>query len=1063
MVRRLSFVPVSFCLRFGARVLDPQGSTQGTLTKVEPHSMKVRFQHFRVNAALVLACVMASTLNAQIILNQTQVPNALIQNVLMGSGVFSSNVTFNGVPGSVVAPTGVGPSEMGRFNGANTSIGINSGVFLCTSVAQVHIPGPNSQLQASGGGIGGAQGIQTPDMDLGQLTAWPYWQVSGGGNIYNKAILEFDFIPTSDMISVRYVFSSEEYERWACSEYNDVFGFFISGPGISGPFTNNAMNIALVPGSMSKVSINTVNSGLMNINNGNGPWLDPYGPCFEADPNWQANAQYYRYNGGEWPYGQPAPGVPQLHAPYNTDPYYIEHNGMTVVLTASAAVQCGETYHIKMAVSNVNDSWYQSAVFLEAGSFTSSDRFSMSVAPGPTVEFNATDTTFIENNCDSVYLRFHRWGGFYLDEDLQITVGGTADGGVDYLPALPSTVHFNQLDSTATLAIAVPVDSDGPEELIVNIVTCNGSKIQTYVYLIDQRPPLVVELEDQDLECPAVVTLTPTVSGGSDDASVLTYLWSTGETSPSISPMVFGTTQFWVTVSDSCWADAVTDSAWVTLPLYDPMVLTLTPDTAIPCLGTAELEVNVEFGSGGYSYEWTLNGAVQGTGSTLNVPAALPAVYYVITVTDLCGVEAIDSVLVSQAAATPLLVTLPTDTVIPCLGSADLVPLVIGGGGELEYTWILNGAVVGTSPVLNVPAAVYETYVVEVSDECGQTTQAQIVVTTGPTPPLNITAVGDTVMCARMQTVLSVTSTSGGGGAYSYSWSPAGIGPTDGASLNVQVDNNAAYTVTVTDQCGNQADTTVWAVVSVFDQLIIEVPNDTIVCPGEVVPLWVSISGGAGNAQAVWPGVGNGTNVSFTAGEEERTVIVQVTDACGSVATASVVVSVFPADANIEARELSEGVWQFQGTMDPPSGNAVEWDLGDGTIVTGVLDLTHTYQDYDAHWVVLRIVTPDGCVAVDSVRTRPPTATIYFPNTFTPNDDGFNDSFGGEGTMIERYELLIFDRWGGLIFQSNSMDERWDGRVNGEEPVIGVYPYRYRVKGLSMPLHQGFGHINLLR
>src|SRR5690606_31036325 len=139
-----------------------------------------------------------------------------------------------------------------------------------------------------------------------------------------------------------------------------------------------------------------------------------------------------------------------------------------------------------------------------------------------------------------------------------------------------------------------------------------------------------------------------------------------------------------------------------------------------------------------------------------------------------------------QAAATPLLVILPTDTVIPCLGSADLVPVVSGGGGELEYTWTLNGTVVGTSPVLNVPAALNETYILVVNDECGQTVQAQVLVITGPTPPLNISAVGDTVMCAGTETVLSVNSVTGGGGAYSYSWSPVGIGSSDGASLNVR-------------------------------------------------------------------------------------------------------------------------------------------------------------------------------------------------------------------------------------------------------------------------------------
>ncbi len=1019
----------------------------------------------------VASAVVGTPSHAQIVINQTQSPTALVQNVLTGPGVFTSNVTFLGAPGSVVAPVGVGPSEIGRFNASNTSIGINTGVLLCSGVAQYHIPGPNVSLDRTEGGIGAAQGISTPDIDLSHLTGYPYWQISNppGNNIYSKSVLEFDFVPMSDMISVRYVFSSEEYGRWVCTQYNDVFGFFISGPGIptniNGPFTNNAMNIALLPGSLSRVSINSVNSGLTDANNANGLWTDPFRACFDADPNWQANSIYYRDNGTHWPFPQPPDGMvtPQLDAPYNTDPYYIAHNGMTVVLTASAAVQCGETYHIKLGMADVGDSKYPSTVFLEGGSFTSSDRFTMTVDSGPTVEFNANDTTFIENNCDSVYLRFHRLGGFYLDEDLTITTGGTATGGVDYLPALPMTVHFNQLDSFAIVPIAVPVDIDGPEELIVNILTCNGTKVQTYIYLIDQRPPLVVELEDQNLECPAVVTLTPTVTGGSGDPAVLTYLWSTGETTSSITQLVLETTQFWVTVSDSCWADAVTDSAWVTIPPYDPMVLTLTPDTAIPCLGTAELEVIAEFGSGGYTYEWTLNGAVQGTDPTLTVPAALPSVYYVVTVTDLCGVEAMDSVLVSWAPAPLLEVTLPPDTAIACLGYADLVPVVTGGGGVLQYTWTLNGAVVGTSPILSVPAAELETYTLSVSDECGQTVQDQIVVTTGPTPPLNIAAVGDTVLCAGMQTVVSVISATGGGGAYSYSWSPGGTGPSNGPSMNVRVDNDQAYTVTVTDQCGNEADTTVLVVVSVFDPLTIEVPNDTTVCPGETVPLWVMISGGAGDAQTEWPGVGSGTNVSWTADHQGRNIMVQVTDACGTTATASIMVSTFPAGVSIDAQELVEGTWRFHGTTDPPTGNSVEWNLGDGSTATGVLDVTHTYTDYDAHWVILQITTPDGCIATDSIRTRPPSATLYFPNSFTPNEDGFNETFGAEGRMVEEYELLIFDRWGTLIFESHSMDDRWDGRVKGEEPVIGVYAYRYRAKGLSMPMHQGFGHITLVR
>ncbi|MBS1580564.1 MAG: choice-of-anchor L domain-containing protein [Bacteroidetes bacterium] len=1004
--------------------------------------------------------------SAQLIINQTQAPTTLVQNVLMGPGVFASNVTFNGNPGSMVASTGVGPSEIGRFNGSNTCLGLNSGIFLCTGVANSHLPGPNNQLGAPGGGIvvgGGVPSYSTPDLDLSHLTAWPYWQVSGGGNIHSKAVLEFDFVPIKDMVSFRYVFSSEEYETWVCSEYNDVFGFFISGPGIpdlAAPysFTNNALNIAFIPGSVTPVSINSVNSGLMNASNAHGPdWTDPFRPCFNADPNWQANAQYYRYNGGQG--GQQGP---QLEAPYNTDPYYIQHNGMTVVLTASAAVQCGQTYHVKLAVGNVNDAAYPSAVFLEGGSFTSSDRFSMDVAPGPTVEFLPTDTVFIENDCDSVYLRFHRWGGFYLDEDITITTGGSATAGVDYLPALPTTVHFNQLDSTVIVPIAVPVDVDGIEDLVVNIITCNGQKVQTYVYTIDQRPPLQVVLDDQALTCPGTVTLTPQVTGGSNDPAALTYLWSTGETTPSISPLVLTTTQFWVTVKDSCWALPVTDSAWVTVPPYDPMVLTITPDTAILCLSTAQLQVSATQGAGGYTYQWSLNGAVQGTSATLTVPSADPAVYYVATVTDLCGMVAKDSVLVSQAPPPPLVLTTTPDTAIACLGHADLAVSVTGGGGVLSYSWANSTGVVGNTAVINVPAAVHETYTVTVSDQCGQSAQAQVVVTTGPTPPLVFTAEGDTAMCPNMNIVLNVLGVSGGGGAYSYAWSPGGTGPSNGPSLNVSVPDDAPFTVTVTDECGNQADTTVMAVVLDHDPLALTWSNDTIVCPGEPVPLWVTITGGAGSYVVQWPGIGSGPAVTWTAGHEGIMAGVNVTDLCGTTASGAVNVLVYPAGASIHATQLTEDQWQFTATTQPPTGVDIEWDLGDGTTATSTT-VVYRYTDAQAHWVVLQVTTPEGCVALDSVRTRPPAGTIYFPNTFTPDGDGINETFGGEGRLIEEYELLIFDRWGRIAFESHDMADRWNGMIDGELAKSEVYSYRYRVSGVLMPMHMGFGHVTLLR
>lgn len=337
-------------------------------------------------------------------------------------------------------------------------------------------------------------------------------------------------------------------------------------------------------------------------------------------------------------------------------------------------------------------------------------------------------------------------------------------------------------------------------------------------------------------------------------------------------------------------------------------------------------------------------------------------------------------------------------------------------------------------------------------------------VTTGPTPPLSIVAEGDTVLCAGMEVVLNVISVSGGGGAYSYAWSPAGPGSSSGPSHQVRVDDDTPFTVTVTDECGNSADTTLLAVVQDFPPLTVSVPGDTVVCPGAEVALWAVVSGGAGGYQIDWPGAGAGANISWTAGQHGRHFTVEVRDACGSTATASVDVSTFPAWASIDATELSEGVWRFEGHVEPPTGNSLSWDFGDGGTATGVQQVTHTYQDFDAYWAVLQVVTPDGCLAVDSVRTRPPAGTIYFPNSFTPDGDGFNDSFGGEGLLVTTYRLWVFNRWGQVVFESQDMGHRWDGRSsNGEEVPQGIYQYKYQVEGELMPMRQGFGHINLLR
>src|SRR5690606_17404572 len=100
--------------------------------------------------------------------------------------------------------------------------------------------------------------------------------------LYDVTVVEFDFIPAGDSVNFNFVFASTEYDVYVCTNWNDVFGFFIDGPGIDGPYQNGAENIALLPDGVTPVAINTVNDG------------DTFGPCTTpTGANCPCNSEYF--------------------------------------------------------------------------------------------------------------------------------------------------------------------------------------------------------------------------------------------------------------------------------------------------------------------------------------------------------------------------------------------------------------------------------------------------------------------------------------------------------------------------------------------------------------------------------------------------------------------------------------------------------------------------------------------------------------------------------------------------------------------------------------------------
>jgi hypothetical protein len=531
-----------------------------------------------------------SSVNAQIGISTTaySTPTAaqsLVNNILLGAGVTASNITFT--------TSGSEPIQLGFFNGVNSNIGLDSGIVMSTGDVADIVPGN------FGGGVplGGAD----PDLLTLANSVPPLigqgFSVSG---TFHTAILEFDFVPAADTVKFRYVFGSDEYPTWINSQFNDVFGFFISGPGITGPFSGNSQNIANIPNTNPPLPI-TISS----VHNGNGST----GPL---------NNQYYIDNAN------------------NTT---VALNGFTTVFTAISAVTCGETYHIRLAIADGSDSGLDSGVFLEALSFTSN---AVSIVSNTL----SGDTTIVED-CSQAAFEFFRPGSTADTLVLNFNVTGTAIEGTDYA-AIPDSITFLPGENTIVVPIIPLADgiAEGPESIIISFTQdiCGSYLITSSIWIVPVTP-IVVSAPDTGIVCPNTpITLEAQFSGGYPPYTVV---WSTGDTASSVTVNPGNTTTtYYYTVVDTCYGIAVTDSITVNVSPGLPLQVFGTDICIVPG-GVDTLSANGVGGFPPYSYAWILGGTFMGFSQDLIITGVQDTTY-IVQVNDGCGsLLAIDSVYVT--------------------------------------------------------------------------------------------------------------------------------------------------------------------------------------------------------------------------------------------------------------------------------------------------------------------------------------------------------------------------------------------------------------------------------
>ena len=672
---------------------------------------------------LGILCVFFQETFAQTISINTGAPynsaTYLVQDVLVGGCISVENISYTG-----------NPNGIGYFsNGA--SLGLNSGIVLSS--------GSVTAIAADANSFASTTFLAPGDAQLDALNPNPS---------NDAAVLQFDFRPISSSVSFDYVFASEEYPEWVGSAFNDVFGFFISGPGITG-----SQNIALIPGTSTPVGINFVN---VSINN-----------------------QYYITN----------TGTENVFDAYTT----------VFTATISGLTPC-QTYHIKLAICDTQDWSFDSAVFLEANSFDAGQAVEIEAV----VPYSTTGAADAYEGCQDGYFSFTRNGDLSIPLTLNLNISGTATPGADYVP-LPTNVTIPPGQSQIQIPITAFADAlpEGFESIIVQVNTplCNcAAPLPATMQIYDSPEPFQAFSTNDITICPGDDVLIAILAQGSQ-FTPYEYLWSNGISSAAQMVAPTTNTTYTITITDQC-GRAITGAVVVD-------VSTQAPDATIsaPSLAFCATDPPVQLESGTQGGIWSGPGVDPNSGVfDPAIAAAAGAGSYTISysLNNNCGIDQ-DQVQISVNPPGP-----PTITPVPpfCGTQTAIITLSTDKPGG---TWSGSGIVGGTNTTGEFDPALAQasgnapyTITYNIPGNCGGSTTTTI--NTLPLPTANISGGG--VVCGTASTDLSLTLTGTPPFSVEYAIDGAPQTPisTSNNSYSLNVSQSGTYTIlNITDanNCNN--------------------------------------------------------------------------------------------------------------------------------------------------------------------------------------------------------------------------------------------------------------------
>jgi gliding motility-associated-like protein len=978
----------------------------------------------------------------------------LVQSIL-GKGFTVSNA-------KLTCPT----DAVGNFTSTTSNIGLGTGILLTTgSINNANGPNNNSGKTTKNGGAG--------DTQLDSLS---------GTNTEDACALEFDLVPSCDEFKIRYVFASEEYPEYVGSTFNDIFAFFISGPGITG-----TVNIATIPNTNIPVTINNVNA--------------------------KKNSQYFVDN---------------------TNGKTVEYNGFTKPLTASIKVIPCSSYHLKMAIADVGDEEYDSGVFVEAGSI-SCDSPEIIAPPvcanAPVIQLCAPDGYTYDwpvgqpgavppYNQKCLTINNPKAGDAYT-VNLTLVGGGCPIVGKLSLKGADFKVHDTSVctGSPKFPLIVTPLTAGNYTFKWAPATNLSCSTCQSPVFDPVSSQTYTVTMTDSNLaNCNQVKVVKVTVGTsftvstsdveiceGEEAALTVTgadsYVWKdpagTTYTGASIKVNPVTTTTYTVTGTALNATCPGKSEATATVTVEKKPIVNVSD--LIICKGEAAI-LNGQITGGASKGIWT-----DGAGIFVPDRSALNAAYTPTPAEETAGTVSLT--LESEDPPGPCGKSSKTMTIKIIDLKVDAGPhQTICAGNTVTLSGTMNGVVApgiwsGGSGIITSGATIVY------SPSKAEEAAGKVILTFTVHDPLNpcprasdtmsitiiqktIVSAGDPITICEGGTIHLSGSVSGGTNAGTWSGG-SGIYTPGNTDLKAFYKPTAAEIaagqvtfILTPDTAGLCPSSTAEVTHIIHPSPVVKFSVNT---PKACIPHCVDFSDSttAGNTSIEkweWD-FGNGVNSTSknpkqicynTPGVYDVQLTVTSNKQCVSTITANKMIETYSNPvAQFVASPNPASVYDPKIYLHDLSTSDVKswlWDFGDGMKQTlFAKDALHTYPKGIPYiyTIKLAVINANGCRdSIEHLLELKPDFIFYIPNAFTPSDvDGVNDMFFGKGSGIADYHIWIFDRWGNMIFDATDINKGWDGHANGGADISqqDVYVWKVKLKDVFGKIHDYTGTVTLLK